>query len=52
MDDFSTSKWCVLDLIVRGINSEQRQLNVRGEIEESHCSIIYLQETKMDFLIR
>jgi exonuclease III len=42
-------KWCVLDLNVRGLNSEERQLDVRAKIEESQCSIICLQETKMEF---
>jgi exonuclease III len=39
----------VLDLNVRGLNLEARQLEVRQKIEESQCSIICLQETKTDF---
>jgi exonuclease III len=41
--------WCVLDLNVRGLNSEGRQLSVRRKIDESQCSIVCLQETKMEY---
>jgi exonuclease III len=49
MDNQSTRKWCVLDLNVRGLNSEEWQLDVRAKIDESTCSIICLQETKMEY---
>jgi hypothetical protein len=39
----------VLDLNVRGLNFEERQLDVRGKILGSHCSIICLEETKMEY---
>jgi exonuclease III len=51
MNSTSMRKWCVLDLNVRGLNSEERQLDVRAKIEESQCSIICLQETKMEFFL-
>ena len=31
---------------VRGLNAEARQLAVRQKIDESGCSVVYLQETK------
>ena len=38
---------------VRGLNSVERQRDVRAKIEESQCSIVCLQETKCeDFDIR
>jgi exonuclease III len=49
MDNITTRKWCVLDLNVRGLNSEGRQFSVRQKIDESQCSIICLQETKMEY---
>ena len=33
---------------VRGLNSEIRQREVRGKIEESECSVICLEETKCE----
>jgi exonuclease III len=49
MNNTSMRKWCVLDLNVRGLNFEERQLDVHAKIEESQCSVICLQETKMEF---
>src|SRR3954468_17273997 len=40
--------WRVLCWNVRGLNSEARQRDVRNKIDESRCSIICLQETKID----
>ena len=42
--------WKVLCWNVRGLNGDDRQLAVRSKIEESQCSIIYLQETKCEFI--
>ena len=38
--------WDVLCWNVRGLNSEARQRAVRQKIDESHCAIACLQETK------
>ena len=40
--------WNVLCWNVRGLNSPPRQPDVRAKIEESHCSIMYLQKTKCE----
>ena len=40
--------WNVLCWNVRGLNSDARQRDIRAKIEESHCSIICLQETKCE----
>jgi hypothetical protein len=39
-------KWRVLCWNVRGLNSEDKQREVRSKIEESECDIVCLQETK------
>ena len=41
-------KTTILFWNVRGLNSEDRQRDVRAKIEESKCSIICLQETKVE----
>ena len=41
--------WKVLCWNVRGLNSEIRQRVVRAKIEESQCSVVFLQETMCDF---
>ena len=38
--------WNVLCWNVRGLNSESRQRDVRRKVDESHCAIACLQETK------
>ena len=48
MDHTSYRNWRVLCWNVRGLNSEDRQRDVRAKIEESKCSIICLQETKVE----
>jgi hypothetical protein len=42
-------KWKVLCWNVRGLNSEERQREVRSKIEESQCAVVCLQETKCDY---
>ena len=49
MDKKNFRVWCVLDWNVRGLNSDKRQRDVRAKVDESNCSIVCLQETKMDF---
>jgi hypothetical protein len=39
-------KWRVFCWNVRGLNSDNRQREVRSKIEESECDVIFLQETK------
>ena len=34
---------------MRGLNSDERQRDVRVKVDECSCSIVCLQETKMDF---
>ena len=46
MESNSTRDWNVLCWNVRGLNSAARQRAVREKIDESHCSVICLQETK------
>jgi exonuclease III len=41
-------KWRVLCWNVQGLNSEDRQREVRAKIDESDCDIICLQETKCE----
>ena len=48
METTSFRNWNVLCWNVRGLNSEDRQRDVRAKIEESKCSIICLQETKVE----
>ena len=40
----------MFDWNVRGVNSEGRQRDVRAKVDESNCSIVYIQETKMEFI--
>ena len=49
MDKKKFRVWCVLDWNVRGLNSDQRQRDVRAKVDESNCSVVCIQETKMDF---
>jgi exonuclease III len=44
----SKRKWSILCWNVRGLNSENRQREVRAKIDGSDCHIICLQETKYD----
>ena len=39
--------WSVLCWNVRGLNSDKRQRAVSQKIQESQCSVVCLQETKM-----
>jgi exonuclease III len=48
MSKITKRKWRVLCWNVRGLNSDQRQRDVRSKIEESECDIICLQETKCE----
>ena len=48
METTSFRNWNVLCWNVRGLNSDARQRDIRAKIEESHCSIICLQETKCE----
>ena len=48
MNRTTFGNWHVLCWNVRGLNSLERQRDVRAKIEESNCSIIFLQETKCD----
>src|SRR3954463_4599613 len=48
MNSVNFRNWRVLCWNVRGLNSEARQRDVRNKIDESGCSIICLQETKID----
>jgi exonuclease III len=43
-------KWKVLCWNVRGLNSEDRQREIRFKIEESQCANICLQETKCEYI--
>jgi hypothetical protein len=43
-------KWKVLCWNVRGLNSEERQREIRSKIEESQCAIVCLQETKCEYI--
>jgi len=49
MDQESSRLWKVLNLNVRGLNGDDRQRDVRAKIEESQCSVICLQKTKVDY---
>ena len=49
MDSTNFMKWCLLDWNVRGLNSDARQRDVRAKVDECNCSILCLQETKMDY---
>jgi exonuclease III len=48
MNKLSRRKWRIFCWNVRGLNSENRQREVRAKIEESECDIICLQETKCE----
>jgi hypothetical protein len=41
-------KWRVLCWNVRGLNSENRQSEIRAKIDESECDIVCFQETKCE----
>ena len=47
MDSTTSRNWRVLCWNVRGLNSADRQRDLRLKIEESNCSIVCLQETKI-----
>jgi hypothetical protein len=42
--------WNVLNWNIRGLNDDNKCLVVRQKIEESCCSIFYIQETKLDVI--
>jgi exonuclease III len=44
----SRRNWPVLCSNVRGLNSDDRQRDVRSKITESECEVICLQETKIE----
>jgi hypothetical protein len=46
MTKLSRRKWRILCWNVHGLNSENRQRDVRAKIEEGECDIVCLQETK------
>jgi exonuclease III len=48
MSNISRRSWRILCWNVRGLNSENRQRDVRSKIDESGCDIICLQETKCE----
>jgi exonuclease III len=48
MSKISRRKWRILCWNVRGINSKNRQRELRSKIDESDCDIICLQETKCE----
>jgi hypothetical protein len=48
MNNTSRRSWRVLCWNVRGLNSENRQRDVRSKIDESACDIVCLQETKCE----
>lgn len=48
MSRLSLRKWRLLCWNVCGLNSENRQREVRSKIDESECDIICLQETKCE----
>ena len=50
METTSIRNWNVLCWNVRVLNSDARQRDIRAKIEESHCSIICLQESKCEKL--
>ena len=50
MDIRSTRSWRVMCWNVWGLNSDDRQLVVRNKVDESQASVIYLQETKMEYM--
>jgi hypothetical protein len=45
----ATRNWHILCWNIRGLNATDNWNAVRYKIEESACSIVYLQETKKDF---
>ena len=47
MDSTTFRNWRVLCWNVRGLNSADRQRDLHAKIEESNCSIVYRQETKI-----
>jgi exonuclease III len=47
MDSTSHRSWNVLNWNIRGLNADDKQTAIRNKIEESDCSIFYIQETKM-----
>jgi exonuclease III len=48
MSTLSKRVWRILCWNVRGLNSDNRQREVRSKIEESGCDVICLQETKCE----
>ena len=47
MNRVTTRSWKILCWNVRGLNSDTRQRTVREKVSESQCSVVCLQETKL-----
>lgn len=41
-------EWSILNWNIRGINDPKKWTAIKNKIEESHCAVLCLQETKGD----